>query len=599
MRSSVVVNFLLVVFLNAFSDLGHKINIQNTIFKTYDGSEQIVLTAVVNALMLLPFILAFSPSAFLSSRFDKARILQVSSFVAIIITLLITLSYYNGWFWLAFAFTFAMALQSAFYSPAKYAYLKELLGESKLSVANGALQAVTTVAILAGIIVYTLFFESMVGDEFRRSEEIIERIAPLGWLLVAGSVLEFLLSLRLTRLRSYEGRRFSFRRYIKLFYLRKNLKTITRKRDLLSLVFALSIFWSISQVILAIFGEYVKTNLGITNAIFVQGVMASSIIGIVAGSLIVARLSRYYINVGFASIGAVMVASLTLLLSMTQNSYLLALEFVLFGFFSGFIIVPLNAKMQFIAPNIHLGSILAGNNFIQTLFMFASLMLTTLFAYFGADAKVLFYAMSLAGVLLFVTLLRTHGVISAWAFLELVARLRYRFVYEGLDLLDGKTPLLLAGNHISWIDWLALQLPFERRVAFLVDKEIYDKPLLKPFLRTAGLIPISARASKDAFKRASAHLRNGGMVAIFPEGEIVRSGEAAEFRNGLNYIDLSGVKVVPFYISGLFGSVFARFDDGSRSLRRRVVKVHFGLRGDSSTLRDDVLKLRDDKIAQK
>ncbi len=43
------------MFLNAFVDLGHKIIIQNTLFKTYDGDTQILLTAIVNALILLPF----------------------------------------------------------------------------------------------------------------------------------------------------------------------------------------------------------------------------------------------------------------------------------------------------------------------------------------------------------------------------------------------------------------------------------------------------------------------------------------------------------------------------------------------------------------
>ena len=51
--------FITVVFLNAFVDLGHKIIIQNTVFKVYDGEQQIILTAIVNALILLPFIMMF------------------------------------------------------------------------------------------------------------------------------------------------------------------------------------------------------------------------------------------------------------------------------------------------------------------------------------------------------------------------------------------------------------------------------------------------------------------------------------------------------------------------------------------------------------
>ena len=41
-------SFIAMIFLNAFVDLGHKIIIQNTIFKVYDGSTQIILTAIVN-----------------------------------------------------------------------------------------------------------------------------------------------------------------------------------------------------------------------------------------------------------------------------------------------------------------------------------------------------------------------------------------------------------------------------------------------------------------------------------------------------------------------------------------------------------------------
>lgn len=56
--------FLLAGFMNAFVDLGHKIIIQNTVFKIYDGSQQVILTAIVNALILLPFIMFFCASRF-------------------------------------------------------------------------------------------------------------------------------------------------------------------------------------------------------------------------------------------------------------------------------------------------------------------------------------------------------------------------------------------------------------------------------------------------------------------------------------------------------------------------------------------------------
>ncbi|MES2606795.1 MAG: hypothetical protein V4603_17835, partial [Pseudomonadota bacterium] len=58
--------FYLAVFLNAFIDLGHKIVLQNTVFKLYSGSQQVILTALVNAMMLIPFILLLKPAGRIS-----------------------------------------------------------------------------------------------------------------------------------------------------------------------------------------------------------------------------------------------------------------------------------------------------------------------------------------------------------------------------------------------------------------------------------------------------------------------------------------------------------------------------------------------------
>ena len=67
-------SYILIVFLNAMTDLGHKIILQNTIFKAYEGSELIVLTAIVNALILLPFIFLFSPAGYISDKYPKTKV---------------------------------------------------------------------------------------------------------------------------------------------------------------------------------------------------------------------------------------------------------------------------------------------------------------------------------------------------------------------------------------------------------------------------------------------------------------------------------------------------------------------------------------------
>ena len=94
--------FIAMVFLNAFVDLGHKIIVQNVVFKVYDDQTQIVLTAILNGLILLPFVLMFSPAGYISDRFAKTSVMRISAWLAVILTLLITYSYHRGNFHFAF-----------------------------------------------------------------------------------------------------------------------------------------------------------------------------------------------------------------------------------------------------------------------------------------------------------------------------------------------------------------------------------------------------------------------------------------------------------------------------------------------------------------
>ena len=574
-----VTNYLLVAFLNAFTDLGHKIIIQNTIFKIYDSELQIILTAVINAMILLPFIMMFSPSGFLSDRFAKHSIMKYASIVAVIITLLITYSYYQGWFYVSFGLTFLLALQSAIYSPAKYGYIKELVGDAYITQGNGAIQAVTTVAILGGIIFYSAFFENMVGDKFHSSEEILKHIAPLGWFLVLGSFIEFLAASTLpNKMLKQSSKKFIFRKYISGAYLYKNLKIISRKSEIFESVIFLSLLWSISQVILAIFGEYAKSKLGITNAMQVQGVLALSGFGIVIGSFMVSSFSKYYINTGMIAIGAFGVTLCLFFMPLSSSMTTLAILFLVFGLSMAFMLVPLNAYIQHLSPNVHLGTILAGNNFIQNIFMVGFLALTTVFAYFGMDAEVLFYIMGLVGIYLTYKVFKRYLIMTFWTTLHLLLSLRFKFNYIGLDNVPLGGGVLLLGNHVSWIDWVILQIPIRRRINFMMDKDIYNYKYITSILKKGEVIPISPKSIKDAFKDAYKRLADGNVLAIYPEGGISSNGELSKFQKGYELLDSSYEgAIVPYFIDGMFGSVFSRYKKNQKKsfFSRREVIIKF------------------------
>jgi len=590
-----VINYLVVVFLNAFTDLGHKIIIQNTIFKVYDGDTLIILTTIVNMMILLPFIMMFSPAGFLADRFAKNLIMKHSAAFAVVITLFITYSYYNEHFILAFAMTFLLALQSALYGPAKYGYIKELVGIKYISSGNGAVQAVTTVAILSGIIFYSVLFEGNYNVELQTKEQILQTIAPLGWLLVGGSILEWFLASKLpNKMQEASKATFRLNRYIKGLYLLKNLKTVTRKKEIFDAIISLGLFWSISQVVLAIFGEYAKSELGVTNTIFVQGVMALAGIGIVIGSILAAKYSKYFINMGLVAIGSIGITMLVFLIPFVHSMSVMAVMFTTFGLFAGFLMVPLNAQIQFLAPRVHLGTILAGNNFIQNIFMFLFLLLTTLFAYIGANSGLLFYMMALVGVYLSYMSLRRYMIPTFWALMEIFGSFRQVYHYEGLENIPKEGAVLLLGNHVSWLDWIFIQLPLKRRINFMMDRDIYNWKFFHAFFKAGESIPVSPKASKDAFKEAHQRLLQGRIVGLFPEGKISKDGRLGRFHRGYELIqtDYDGM-IIPFFIDGVFGSSFSKYKPktGKMFFRRRKIRVYFAKPISKDTKADELAKI--------
>ena len=576
--------YIIVVFLNAFVDLGHKIVIQNAIFKSYDGQQQVVLTAIVNGLILLPFILMFSPAGFLADKFAKHIIIRHAAFFAIVATALITFSYYQGWFWVAFGLTFALAVQSAIYSPAKYGYIKELVGNEKLASANGVVQAVTIAGILLGTFVFSILFESLLPEAgASNTGQIMTYIAPIGWLLVGLAVLEWLTSAYLpAKQQGNTGESFELRPYLKGDYLRRNLGVLAHNDAIWLSIIGLATFWAISQVMLAAFPAFAKETLQIDNTIIIQGILACSGIGIVLGSLLAGRASRNYIETGLIPVGALGIALGIAILPGLESAISMAIAFIAVGTMGGLFIVPLNSLIQFQASKEQLGTVLAGNNWIQNVAMMSALTLTVAFAMAGMDSVGLFYILTAVAIIGTGYTVRKLPHSLARILVTVILQRRYKVKVIGFHNIPRSGATLMLGNHISWIDWALVQIACPRPIRFVMLKRIYETWYLKPFFKAFGVVPIAAGQSSESLQTINGLLRAGECVCLFPEGAISRNGQLGKFHSGYERT-LDGVEegvIVPFYLRGLWGSSLSRADEGLRNARspdmRRDLIVAFG-----------------------
>ncbi|TCK04079.1 acyl-[ACP]--phospholipid O-acyltransferase [Marinobacterium mangrovicola] len=563
--------YLLVVFLNAFVDLGHKIVIQNTIFKTWDGDLQVILTAVINGLILLPFILLFSPSGFLSDRFPKPSVMRYGALAAVGGTALIGLSYLAGWFWVAFGLTLLLSIQSAIYSPAKYGYIRELLGDERLAQGNALVQATTIISILGGTFAFSALFEHFYQPDFSSTTEVMHAIAPLGLVLVALSFVEWILAGRLPRREAGEPTKtFSFKTYMTGGYLRGNIGAIRGSRAIWLSIVGLAMFWAISQVVLAAFPAYAKEVLAETNTLVIQGLLAVSGIGILIGSVAAGRASRAHIELGLVPLGAIGIALCLMLMPVSESLFSLAALLLLLGVCGGLFIVPLNALIQYTAHSSKLGTVLAGNNWIQNLAMLGFLALTVVFSLVGFSSRGLFYLLAITAIAgaAYTFYCLPHSLVRIFA--GVILKRSYRVSVSGLENLPKRGGVLLLGNHISWIDWAIVQIACPRPVRFVMLRSIYETWYLKPFLKFFGAIPISAGNSQGALASVNECLKNGEVVCLFPEGAISRTGHLGMFRNGYEKAveDVEEGVIVPFYLRGLWGSRLSR--SNSEKLRENT-----------------------------
>jgi 1-acyl-sn-glycerol-3-phosphate acyltransferase len=129
----------------------------------------------------------------------------------------------------------------------------------------------------------------------------------------------------------------------------------------------------------------------------------------------------------------------------------------------------------------------------------------------------------------------TRGYRIALRVLSPVVRRWARLEVSGLEQLPASGPVLLAGNHDSYWDPVAVGIAaLERRqIRALAKSELWKVPALGPVLDSMGQIPIRrGQADLQALDRAIAELRGGACIGIFPEG--TRSlGRALRARGGL------------------------------------------------------------------
>lgn len=162
-----------------------------------------------------------------------------------------------------------------------------------------------------------------------------------------------------------------------------------------------------------------------------------------------------------------------------------------------------------------------------------------------------------------------------------VFRVVWRPRFLGMENIPTDGPVIIASNHLSFIDSVVIPLAVPRRVRFLAKAEYFEGRGLRGrgtalFFRLIDAVPVRRTGNRDSMRSlelALEVLREGSAFGIYPEGTRSRDGRLYRGRTGVGWLALtSGAPVVPVALTGTDQVQPV----GSSGLRVRPVTVRFG-----------------------
>ncbi len=134
---------------------------------------------------------------------------------------------------------------------------------------------------------------------------------------------------------------------------------------------------------------------------------------------------------------------------------------------------------------------------------------------------------------------------------KLVCLVLWRFRATGADNVPRTGPVIVACNHISYLDPVALGIGLPRMLTYLAKKQLFEIPVLGPIIRGCGAYPLDRDAGGVAAVRVALRvLKEGRCIGIFPEGTRNLTGTAPEKGGAAFLAALSGAPVVPAAVCG-------------------------------------------------
>ena len=570
------------------------------------GLRSETLVTLATLIFILPFFLFSAMAGMVADKFEKSALIRIIKTAEILIMVLAGLGFLYGMPTLLFFALFLMGIHSAFFGPLKYSTLPALLSPEELTSGNAYVEVGTFIAILIGTISGGVLISAPGGELWLTLFLILNAVAGLwfGRRVPATPIGDASLTIALNPVPQTLG----------------TLRAVRGNRAVHNSILGISWFWFLGAVILSLLPGITKHLLN-ANQHVVTLFLAVFTIGIAAGAVLCEKLSFERVEIGLVPVGSIGITLFLLDFAITLNSWdapmstlearsflqqpgALRMLFDLIGIAisGGLFTVPLYTLIQQRSSPENRSRVIGANNILNALFMVVGSALLMALQQYGVSVPKILVLTAILNLAVSIHIYRIVPEFALRFATWILARCLYRLRTHGHQHIPETGPAVLVCNHLSFVDWMVVAAGVKRPAHFVMYYQFAKIPVLRWFMRHAGVIPIAGKNEDPAifaraFDQISEALRNGDLVCIFPEGGITKNGDLQEFKKGIEHIlARDPVPVVPMGLMGLWGSMFSH--EGKKAftkLPRRFwhpVDLRIGMPVQAESAQAEVLEAR-------
>ncbi len=135
--------------------------------------------------------------------------------------------------------------------------------------------------------------------------------------------------------------------------------------------------------------------------------------------------------------------------------------------------------------------------------------------------------------------------------IKIFYKMYFRFEVYGHNNIPDEGGVLIAANHLSYLDPPLVGISIKRKASFIAHSGLFNIPLIGKFIESFS-IPVDRDNPKPStIKEAVRRLKKGELVVMFPEGTRSQSVEDVTGKRGAATIaEMSRATIIPALIEG-------------------------------------------------